>query len=77
MLLSIKTLSGKKISLEFEESDTIATVKKKLEEREGVPVEQVRLIYSGKVLNDDTTVGDAKIKPGTQIMMMMHLRGGF
>ena len=77
MLLTIKTLSGKKISLEFDDSETIVDVKKKLEEREGVPVEQVRLIYGGRVLNDDLKVGDAKIKPGSQIMMTMYLRGGF
>ena len=77
MLLSIKTLSGRKISLEFEESNTIADVKRKLEEKEGVPVEQVRLIHGGKVLQDDLTIGKANIQPGTQIMMMMHLRGGY
>ena len=76
MLISIKTLSGRKLSLDFESTQKISEIKEALQEKEGIPKEQIRLIYSGKILADDATVEESHIQPGTMILMMMHLKGG-
>ncbi len=76
MFITIKTLSGRKLSLDFEPTQKVEEIKSALQEKEGIPGEQIRLIYSGKVLKDELTIQEANINPGTTLMMMMHLRGG-
>ena len=75
MLITIKTLSGRKLSLDFEPTQKVEEIKNALQEKEGIPVQQIRLIYSGKILKDELTIKEANISPGTTLMMMMHLRG--
>ena len=77
MLITIKTLSGRKLSLDFENTQKISEVKDSLQEKEGIPVQQIRLIYGGKILKDEITIQEASISPGSTLMMMMHLKGGF
>jgi ubiquitin-like protein Nedd8 len=77
MLITIKTLSGRKLSLDFEPTQKVEEIKNALQEKEGIPVQQIRLIYSGKILKDELTIQEANINPGTTLMMMMHLKGGF
>ena len=77
MLITIKTLSGRKLSLDFEPNQKVEEIKNALQEKEGIPVVQIRLIYSGKILKDELTIQEANINPGTTLMMMMHLKGGF
>ena len=76
MFITIKTLSGRKLSLDFEPTQKVEEIKSALQEKEGIPGEQIRLIYSGKVLKDELTIQEANINPGITLMMMMHLRGG-
>ena len=77
MLITIKTLSGRKLSLDFEPNQKVEEIKTALQEKEGIPIQQIRLIYSGKILKDELTIQEANINPGTTLMMMMHLKGGF
>ena len=77
MLITIKTLSGRNLSLDFEPNQKVEEIKNALQEKEGIPVQQIRLIYSGKILKDELTIQEANINPGTTLMMMMHLKGGF
>ena len=77
MLITIKTLSGRKLSLDFDNTQKILEIKDSLQEKEGIPVQQIRLIYGGKILKDELTIQEANITPGSTLMMMMHLRGGF
>jgi Ubiquitin family len=51
-------------------------VKQALQEKEGIQVDQIKLIYSGKPLLDDKTLGSYNITAGTTIYMILHLRGG-
>lgn len=56
MLITIKTLAGRKVILDFEPSQKIIEIKESLQEKEGIPKEQIRLIYAGKVVNDEMKI---------------------
>ena len=77
MLITIKTLAGRKISLDFELTQKINELKETLQEKEGIPKDQIRLIYSGKVLAEESKIEEFNIQPGTIILMMMNLKGGY
>ena len=76
MQIFIKTLTGRKLPLNFESTQTILDVKNSLQEKEGIQVDQIRLIYSGKQLSDEKTLQDYNIVAGGTIHMVLQLRGG-
>ena len=57
----IKTLTGKKITFEFVGSDTIHNIKTKIQNKENIPLEQQRIIYGGKELEDNKTLNDYNV----------------
>ncbi|GAB9468350.1 hypothetical protein Gpo141_00005669 [Globisporangium polare] len=76
MQIQIKTLTGRKQTFNFEPDNTILHVKQALQEKEGIQVDQIRLIYSGKQLSDDKTLQDYNVAAGGTIHMVLQLRGG-
>ncbi|CAL5228979.1 g12213 [Coccomyxa viridis] len=76
MMIKVKTLTGKEIEIDIEPSDTIERVKERVEEKEGIPPIQQRLIFAGKQMNDDKTARDYNIEGGSVLHLVLALRGG-
>ncbi|CAI4221321.1 unnamed protein product [Auanema sp. JU1783] len=77
MLIKVKTLTGKEIELDIEPNDRVDRIKEKVEEKEGIPPPQQRLIFAGKQMNDDKTAADYKVQGGSVLHLVLALRGGF
>jgi len=63
MLIKVKTLTGKEIEIDIEPTDKVERIKERVEEKEGIPPPQQRLIFSGKQMNDEKTAADYKAVP--------------
>ncbi|RKP18181.1 ubiquitin [Rozella allomycis CSF55] len=76
MLIKVKTLTGKEIEIDIEQTDKITRIKERIEEKEGIPPQQQRLIFGGKQMNDDKTAQEYNVEGGSVLHLVLALRGG-
>ena len=74
--LKIKTITNRELCCNYEEDYTVRMLKESIEFKEGMPIDQFKLIFAGQQMEETKKLTDYKIQPGTFIIMVPALRGG-
>jgi hypothetical protein len=76
MQIFIKNLSGKTLTFNVSEEDTIEFIKQSIEDKDHIPIDQQRLLFAGSQLEDDNTLSDYNILNESTLHLVLRLRGG-
>lgn len=76
MFIKVKNLAGRIAQIDVDSEDTIQRLKELIEEKEGIPPEQQRLIFGGKAVADEKKLSFYKIESGNTLHLVLSLRGG-
>ncbi len=76
MFVTVKTLTGRKLTIDVNETMTFRDLKEEISAKEGIEISQIRMIYAGHLVNDLQKIHESKIKAGEIIHLVLSLRGG-
>lgn len=77
MKLLVVTLAGRELEVEVNSADRVLVIKERIEEKEGIPPAQQRLIFGGKHIEDVNTLESYGLGEGSKVNLVLSLKGGF
>ena len=75
MQIFVRTLAGKQIALNVEKTDTVESLKAKIEDKEGIKAKDQRFVFGGKNLQDGNTLGDYNVQENSTLNLVLHMQG--
>ena len=75
MKLNIKTMTARTFQVEVEVTDSVTTLKERVQDSQGIPPAQQKLRFNGHLLEDDKTIGECGLTDGAELLLMLTLSG--